>query len=279
MSLWNLRIAIALIAVAATAQQPPPRAVTPPIPRTADGKPDMTGVWQGGSTRPGTWEEANAPGGLGGGPAPAAAAAGPARGPARGAAPAREPAPYQDWAKKKVQESFDRRGIDDPMARCLMAGTPRSTTVGLFPMQIIQTPTQVVILYELLHAFRVIPLNAKHPDDMEPTYMGDSVAHWEGDTLVVDAVSFNDRTWIGATGTFHSDAMHVTERYTRVDYNRINYDVTVEDPKVLTKPWVMHNSIMLRPGTRLREYECAENNSDIQHYEEMLKDESLFRRK
>jgi hypothetical protein len=178
-----------------------------------------------------------------------------------------------------VQESFDRRGIDDPMARCLMAGVPRTTTVGLFPMQIVQTPTQVIILYELFHSFRVIPINAKHPDDMVPSYMGDSVGHWEGDTVVVDVVGFNDRTWIGATGTFHSDQMHVTERYTRIDYNRINYDVTVEDSKVLTKPWVTHSSIMLRPGTRLREYECVEDNRDLQHYEDLLKDESVFRRK
>jgi hypothetical protein len=242
---------------------------TPPMPRTAAGKPDMTGVWQGGSTRVGTWEEANASGTLGGGPAPAAV----------GRGPVRQPAPYQDWAKAKVQESFDRRGIEDPMARCLMAGIPRSTTMGLFPMQIVQTPTQVIMLYEVFHEFRVIPLNAKHPDDVEPTYMGDSVGHWEGDTLVVDVTGFNDRTWIGATGTFHTQAMHVTERYTRVDYNRINYDQTVEDPKVLTGPWVTHSSLMLRNGTRLREYECAENNSDIQHYEQLLKDESLFRRK
>ena len=109
--------------------------------------------------------------------------------------------------------------------------------------------------------------------------MGDSVGHWEGDTLVVDVTSFNDKTWIGPTGSFHSEAMHVTERYTRVDYNRINYEPTVEDPKVLTKPWVTKSSIMLRPGTRLREYECVENNTDIQHYEELLKNESLFRRK
>jgi hypothetical protein len=231
------------------------------MPRTADGKPDLTGVWQGGSNRPGTWEEANAPGALG------------------GTAPTRVPAPYQDWAKAKVQESFDRRGIDDPVARCLMEGIPRSTTIGLFPMQIIQTPTQIIMLYEVFHEFRVIPLNAKHPDDMEPSFMGDSVGHWESDTLVVDVTSFNDKTWIGPTGSFHSEAMHVTERYTRVDYNRINYEQTVEDPKVLTKPWVTKSSIMLRPGTRLREYECVENNTDIQHYEQLLKDESLFRRK
>jgi len=71
---------------------------------------------------------------------------------------------------------------------------------------------------------------------------------------------------IGKAGTFHTEAMHVTERYTRVDYNRINYDVTVEDPNVPTKPWITHSLIILRPGTRLRQYECAENNSDIQHY-------------
>ncbi|HEY3825034.1 MAG TPA: hypothetical protein VGL82_10770 [Bryobacteraceae bacterium] len=272
-ALFSSLALVSLAACPAHAQQRPAKPATPPMPRMADGKPDMTGVWQGGSTRVGTWEEANAPGGLGFGPAPSGAGRG------RGAFPPREPAPYQDWAKAKVQESFDRRGIDDPISQCLMAGVPRTVTLGLFPMQIVQTPTQVIMLYELLHSFRVIPINAKHPDDLEPTYMGDSVGHWEGDTLVVDIVSFNDRTWIGATGTFHSDQMHVTERYTRVDYNRINYDVTIEDPKVLTKPWIMHNSIMLRNGTRLREYECVENNTDIQRYEELLKDESVFRRK
>ena len=86
------------------------------------------------------------------------------------------------------------------------------------------------------------------PDDLEPSYMGDSVGHWEGDTLVVDVTGFNDKTWLGPTGTFHTEALHVTERYTRVDYNTINYDVTMEDPNVLTKPWNTHSTIMLRPG-------------------------------
>jgi hypothetical protein len=262
--------------VVAFAQAPPK--TYPPMSRDAAGHPDMTGVWQYGSTRVGTWEEANGDGGFGGGPPSSGGVApGPAR---RGPAPVREPAPYQDWAKAKVQESFNRRGIDDPTARCYMAGVPRSTTMsGLFPMQIVQTPTQVIILYEVFRAYRVIPLNVKHPDDLEPTYMGDSVGHWEGDTLVVDVTSFNDKTWIGPTGSFHSTDMHVVERFTRVDYNRINYEATVEDPKVLTKPWIIRSSMMLRPGTRLREYECAENNTDMQRYEDLLKDESVFRRK
>jgi hypothetical protein len=250
-----------------------PKASTPAMPRTADGKPDMTGVWQGGSNRVGTWEEANGPDALGG-PRPGGAPAGRAN-----AAPAREAPPYQDWAKQKLLESFNRRAIDDPDARCLMAGIPRTTTVGLFPMQIVQTPTQIVMLYELFHAFRVIPLNAKHPDDLEPSYMGDSAGHWEGDTLVVDVIGFNDKTWLGPVGSFHSEALHVTERYTRIDYNRINYDVTMDDPKVFTKPWTVHSSIMLRNGTRLREYECVEDNEDLQRYEELLKNESVFRRK
>jgi hypothetical protein len=248
-------------------------AQTPPVPRMANGKPDMTGVWQGGSNRVGTWEEANSPA--------AGAEFGFGRGgvPAANRAPVREPPPYQPWAAKKVLESFNRRGIDDPEARCLTPGVPRITTIGLFPMEIAQTPQKVIMLFEVYHAFRSIPMDVKHPDDLEPSYMGDSVAHWEGDTLVVDVTSFNDKTWLGPIGSFHSEALHVTERYTRIDYNTITYDVTMEDPNVFTKPWNTHSTIMLRPGTRLREYECSENNADIERYEKLLKDESVFRRK
>jgi hypothetical protein len=247
------------------------------IPRTADGKPDFTGVWQAGSNRRGTWEEANAGGGLGGGPAPAAAPAAPAK--AKNGPPARESAPYQPWAAKKVLESFNRRGIDDPVAACLPPGVPRVTTVGLFPMQIVQTPQTIVMMYEYLNAFRAIAINGKHPDDLEPGFMGDSVGHWEGDTLVVDVTGFNDKTWLTGTGTFHSEELHVTERYTRVDQDTIQYEATMEDPKVLTKPWVFRTTIMRRDGTRLREYVCEENNLDRGRYEQLLKDESIFRRK
>jgi hypothetical protein len=123
-----------------------------------------------------------------------------------------------------------------------------------------------------MNAFRVIPINAKHPDDMVPSYMGDSVAHWDGDTLVVDVIGFNDKTWLIGTGTFHTDALHVTERYTRVDKDKINYDIVMEDPNVLTKPWPVHTNLMLREGTRVQEYVCAENNLDPGRYEKLLKD-------
>src|SRR5205085_6761158 len=152
--------------------------------------------------------------------------------------------------------------IDDPTALCLPPGIPRVASVGLFPMQIMQSPQQVIILYEYMNVFRVIPMDKKHPEDLEPSYLGDSVGHWEGDTLVVDVTSFNDRTWLVGAGTFHSEALHITERYTRVDKDRIDYDVMIEDPKVLTKPWPYHTTMMLRDGTRLREYVCPENNLD-----------------
>lgn len=245
------------------------------IPRGPDGKPDLTGVWQSGSDRKGNWAEANTGFGVGGtGQDPNA----PVVLSSNDRPAGREAAPYQPWAAQKVLEAFNRRGIDDPTGLCLPPGLPRTAMLGLFPQQIVQTPQQLVMLYEYMNVFRVIPLNAKHPDDMIPAYMGNSVAHWDGDTLVVDVIGFNDKTWLQGTGTFHSDALHVTERYTRVDKDRINYEVTMEDPQVLTKPWKLETSMMLREGTRLQEYICAENNLDPGHYEKLLKDGVKFTR-
>jgi hypothetical protein len=253
----------------------PAKAASKSVPRASDGKPDLTGVWQGGSTRRGSWEEANTGLGVGGtGTDPTAPAT-----PSSNDRPAgREGAPYQPWAAKKVLDSYNTRAIDDPTARCLPSGIPRIVMLGLFPQQIVQTPKQIVMLYEYMNVFRVIPLNAKHPDDLIPAYMGNSVAHWEGDTLVVDVTGFNDKTWLSGTGTFHSDALHITERFTRVDKDRIDYDVTMEDPMVLTKPWTLHSTLMLREGTRLQEYVCAENNLDPGNFEKMLKDGVQFTR-
>jgi len=243
------------------------------VPRTADGKPDLTGVWQGGNGRRGSWEDANSGLGVGGTGVDPSAPANPAS-----QQVITEPAPYKPDAAARVLESFNKRGIDDPAGLCLPLGVPRLALVGLFPLQIVQTPTQVVILHEYMSVFRVIPLNAEHRTDVGATYMGDSVGHWEGDTLVVDVTNFNDKGWLTGTGTFHSDALHVTERFTRIDKDQIDWVITMEDPNVLTKPWTVKTTLMLREGTRLQEYVCAENNVETAHYEKILKEGVPYRR-
>jgi hypothetical protein len=232
--------AVLLTAAAAAAQ---------PVPRTADGKPDLTGVYQPGSSIPGTWAEANQGRGVGGG--------GNAR---QGANP-----PYQPWAAQKVLEAWKRYNVDNPVARCI----PQLDlgTGGLYPNQFVQTPQAIVILIESRHNFRYIPLNVKHDPNLDPSWMGDSVGHWEGDTLVVDITNFKERL-IGSD--ISTDALHIVERFTRVDYNTINYEARVEDPKALTRPYTITSKYMLRPGTVLQEYVC-EDNDDPAHFEGLEK--------
>ena len=264
-----LAVAVSLLASPAGSQTASYRA-----PRTADGKPDMSGIWQGGGAGGLAFavgpENAKAarPGDATAASAPAAAVV------------SRETPPYQDWLLPKVKELHERRNIDDPMGRCLLVGVPRITSMPL-PIKIIQTKDEITFLYETFHAFRVIPTDGrKHDEDIDPSFLGDSVAHWEGDTLVVDVTGFNDKTWLGVGGaSLHTDALHVTERYTRVNYDTIAYDVTIDDPKAFTKTWSPPSSFLsLRPGDRLHEYECIENNEDIVRFEQLLKNEKLFRR-
>ena len=234
----------------ATSVTTPAKAI-PRVPRTANGKPDLSGVWQPASDRVGTWEEANQGVGV---PEPGRP---PVR---RGANP-----PYQPWAAQKVLEAYNRRNIDDAVARCIpeldLGGGP------LYPNQFVQTPKLIVILIESRHVFRIIPLDEKHPDDLDPSYLGDSVGRWEGDTLVVDVTGFKERL-IGSK--ISTDALHIVERFTRVDSNTIEYEARVEDPKALTRPYTITSKYMLRPGTRLQEWVC-ENNQDPAHFEELDK--------
>jgi hypothetical protein len=235
-----------------------------PIPRAADGKPDLSGVWITGALALLIGEEE----------ARAIQRADAATG--RPAPTPREPPPYKPAAEAKRQEYLARRGIDDPMARCFLSGVPRITTRPL-PFQIVQMPGQVIILYEAHHAFRIIPTDGRpHPDDLEPSFLGDSVARWEGDTLVVDVIGFNEKTWLAGVGTIHSDKLHVTERYTRDTYETIRYEVAMEDPEVFTKPWHQYETFRLRPNERLREYECIENNEDLLRFEKLLQNPSAF---
>jgi len=267
LSLASALAVAAALSASPIAQSAPPAAGAKPVPRAADGKPDLSGIWIAGGI------------GLLFGEAEADRIRKADIAAGRPAPPPREPPPYKPEAEAKRQQYLTRRGIDDPMARCLLTGVPR-ITVRPLPFEIVQLRDRVIILYEIHHAFRIIPTDGRpHPEDLEPSYLGDSVARWDGDTLVVDVTGFNDKTWLAGTGTFHSDAMHIVERYTRINQDRIDYEVTMEDPNVLTKPWVLRSSLMLREGTRLQEYVCAENNLDLDRYEKLIENGVDFTRK
>jgi hypothetical protein len=238
-----------LLTAAASAQGP-----SAPAPRTADGRIDLNGVYQASLLR-GAWDPSQP-----------------------GSGPPNEPPSLTPAARQQAQELLNRRSIDDPTAFCLPSAGPRMSGVVLFPIQLVQTPGQVVIIYEYMNAVRIIPTDGRpHPVDAEPTYQGDSVGRWEGDTFVVDVTHFKEGNWLAA-GIVNSDKLHITERYTRVDKDQIDYVAVIEDPVLLAKPWTIRRTLMLREGVRVREYVCAENNLDPGRYQEYLKNPSLFMR-
>ncbi len=212
------------------------------IPRTPEGRPDLSGFWQVMNTA--DWDiqdhqaRPDAPAGLG--------------------VVEGDQIPYQAWAAAKKKENFEKRATEDPLAKCYLPGVPRITYTPL-PFQIFQTPRQVTIFYQYAHAVRHIFANgSKHPNGHIDWWLGDSRAQWQGDTLVVDVTDFNDLTWFDRAGNFHSDELHVVERYTPADADHINYEVSVEDPKVFTRPWKM-SMILYRhkeKNFQLLEHEC-----------------------
>lgn len=212
------------------------------IPRTAEGRPDLSGIWQVMNTA--EWDiqdhqaRPDAPAGLG--------------------VVEGDQIPYQPWAAAKKKENFEKRATADPLAKCYLPGVPRVTYTPL-PFQIFQTPKQITIFYQYAHAVRHIFANgSKHPDGHIDWWLGDSRGQWQGDTLVVDVIDFNDQTWFDRAGNFHSDELHVVERYTPADADHMNYEVSVEDPKVFTRPWKM-SMILYRhkeKNFQLLEHEC-----------------------
>ncbi len=171
--------------------------------------------------------------------------------------------PWQPWTKTE----FDRRGaaekqgnpLFDPTAACLPSGIPRLIAAP-YPVEIIQTPDKTVMLHETHHLVRVFHMNSAHPAKVVPSYMGHSVAHWEGDTLVVDTVGLSTKTQIDEAGTQHSDALHVIERLRKVDERTLEDVFTIDDPKAFTAPWTSKRVFTWRPDVRLQEYVCEENN-------------------
>ena len=139
-----------------------------------------------------------------------------------------------------------------------MPGVPRATYMP-YPFQIVQTPSHILIAYEFAGASRTIYMNSKSESPVD-TWMGHSLGHWEGDTLVVDVTSLNDQTWFDRAGNFHSEALHVVERYTRVGPDTIQYEATLTDPMVFTRPWKMSMPLYrrLEKNAQLFEYKCVE---------------------
>ncbi len=179
------------------------------------------------------------------------------------------------WAKAKYDASKPSNGprthslkeTDDPVLRkCLPPGTPR-IYLQPFPLQFIQTPKEIVMLYEYDHTVRQIFMDGRqHPADITPTYMGHSIGKWDGDTLVVDTLGFNERTWLDRDGHPHSDALHVVERFHRLDRDNMQIDITMEDPKALAKPWVTQLNFQLKPDWDIMELVCTDNG-DFENFE------------
>ncbi len=227
------------------------------VPRMADGHPDLSGVWWRGADVGG--RTAAPAGGRG------AAPGGGRGGPAGGRGPAQQPTTfaglYQPSALAKAKTLGDK---DDPSLGCVSTAFG-TLNVSLFDVgavgQIVQTPKFVVMLTETYNGFQIIPFDGRpHRDNIPPSNRGDAVGHWEGDTLVVDKTNFTDTSWISAEGrvSFHSDALHIVERYRRVDANTLEIEATLEDPQVLTKPWVVpKQTLQLAPFDQIMELACS----------------------
>ena len=230
-----LVLAVALSQVPAGAQSG--------IPRTTDGKPDLTGIWQAfGTTANDNLLSHSAskdgPAGLG--------------------VVEGDEIPYRPEALKRKQENAASRATRDTEAKCYLPGVPRLTYMP-FPFQIVQMPGSTTILYEYLHAVRHINTNGTpHPKGPIEWWMGDSRGRWEGDTFVVDVVHFTADTQFDRAGNYHSEALHVVERYSLVDANHINYQVTIEDPTIFTRPWTIRMTLYRRtePNFQLLDYDC-----------------------
>lgn len=200
------------------------------VPRTADGKPDLQGIWVARNAASFDVSEI-----------------------AEG-----HDIPYLPEALEREQKG----PRVDPIANCSMPGVPRITYIP-FPIQITQRPGYVLFLYEYLHDFRLIQTTPRdHLQDID-FWLGDSVARWEGDTLVVDVTNQRPETWLDSARHTHSDALHVVERYTRTGPDTITYEATLEDPKTYSKPWKIAMPLhrITEPHFELREQECIEGDN------------------
>jgi hypothetical protein len=246
-------VAVASIAYsvspALTAQAPAGgQAYTPP--RTAGGQPDLQGVWRAWNLAKFDLEDHGAKPGV---PAGRGFVVDPADG----------KIPYQPTALEKRKQNYENsRNPDpwknaDPYVKCYLPGIPRMTYLG-WPFQIIQTPEAVTFVYEWSHKKRVVPISSTPPPPGEETaWMGTARARFEGNSLVINLTNFNSYTWFDMAGNFHSDALKVVERYTPLNADTLQYEATMTDPKVFTRPWTIRMAIPRQKDIGILDYECT----------------------
>ena len=234
------------------------------IPRTPDGKPNLSGIWQAFNTA--NWDilahQAQP------GPRPELMGAWGAQPGGMGIVEGNE-IPYRPEALAQKKKNFDNRmnvkvandpsrfDQGDPELQCYRPGVPRANYMP-FPFQIFQDREQIMIVYEYKWSVRWIYMDSKSEAQID-SWMGWSNGRWDGDTLVVDVTGFNGHTWLDRAGNFHSDALHVTERWTPTDAGHLMYEATLEDPKTFTRPWKMSFPIYRRvePNLQLIEFNCV----------------------
>lgn len=176
------------------------------------------------------------------------------------------PIPMRPWANALFLHRQATKSKEDPDANCTLPGVPRIDSVPN-PFKILQSADEVVILYEAFTTFRQVFMDGrKLPEEaQQPAWLGYSVGHWDGDTLVIESTGFNDETWLDNAGTPHGEALHVTERYHRRDIGHLDIEVTVDDPGTFLHPFTITEHEHLLPDTTLLEFICSENNKDVSH--------------
>ena len=221
-------------------------------PRASDGHADLNGIWQAANTA--NWDIQDHPARQG----PVTALGAAFSIPAGAGVVEGNDIPYQPWALEKKKQNGSNWLTLDPEVKCYLPGVPRATYMP-HPFQIVQTPNTILMAYEFASASRIVRMT-KTEDAPIDFWMGWSRGHWEGDTLVVDVTGFNGQTWFDRAGNFHSEALHVIERYRRTGPDHLWYEVTIEDPNVFTRPWKMSMPLYRRKekNAQLFEYKCVE---------------------
>jgi hypothetical protein len=206
------------------------KAPSQPAPRTAAGKPDLSGVWVATDD------------------------------------PYPEEPQLLPWAAALVKERQENNGKDAPHNRCLPGPPPAPGSTAPFMAKLVQTPGLLVILFEDTPGFRQVFLDGRaHPSNWDPSWMGHSIGSWDGDVLVVDTIGFNDRSWLGGVGggnVPHTEMLHMTERYRRVDFSHVDLELTFSDPGTFVKPFHMHVTLNLAPREEIMEFVCENNKPE-----------------